>query len=154
VIKKLPLLIWVGEVVLAQNTPLFMQTALAVEAHPAEGQAALWTNRSKSLICSKPSLIRLQSIRIETWNLENALHSWVHNLKDAWHLERQMSHLSVQTELETVSSNLPHDVQKQDQFLRLLSMNKCVAFLYFLNKGTTVIFCYSFLSALLTSLHF
>jgi hypothetical protein len=38
---------------------------------------------------SKPSLIRL------------AVHSWVHTLKDTWRLGRQMSHLSVQTNLDS-----------------------------------------------------
>jgi hypothetical protein len=28
--------------------------------------------------------------------MRNAVHSWVHTLKDTWHLRRQMSHLSVQ----------------------------------------------------------
>jgi hypothetical protein len=29
--------------------------------------------------------------------MENAIHGWIHTLKDAWHFGRQMSHLSVQT---------------------------------------------------------
>lgn len=41
-----------------------------------------------------------------------------------------MSHLSVQTKRETVSSNLHYYVQKSVQLLSLLSMNKC----YFLFK--------------------
>jgi hypothetical protein len=65
-----------------------------------------------------------------------------------------MSHLSVQTELETLSSNLNYYVQKQVQLLSLLSMNKYIVFLQFLNKGSTVIFCYLFSSAVLGSLHF
>jgi hypothetical protein len=32
--------------------------------------------------------------------MENAVHSSVYNLKDTWHLGRQMSHLSVQTKLD------------------------------------------------------
>jgi hypothetical protein len=40
-----------------------------------------------------------------------------------------MSHLSVQTKLETVSSNLHYYVHKQAQLLRLLSMNKRIVFL-------------------------
>jgi hypothetical protein len=40
-----------------------------------------------------------------------------------------MSHLSVQTELETVSSTLHYYVQKQAQLLSLLSMNKSIVFL-------------------------
>jgi hypothetical protein len=65
-----------------------------------------------------------------------------------------MIHLSAQTKLETVSSDLHYYVQTQVQLLSLLSMNKCVVFLQFLNKGSTVIFLYIFLSALLTSLNF
>jgi hypothetical protein len=49
--------------------------------------------------------------------------------KDTGHLGRQMSHLSVQTKLETVSSDLHYYVQKQVQLLGLLSMNKCIIFL-------------------------
>jgi hypothetical protein len=58
------------------------------------------------------------------------------------HLGRQMSHLSVQTKLETVSSNLHYYVHKQVQLLSLLSMNKCTVLLceYFLNKASTVTF--------------
>jgi hypothetical protein len=48
-----------------------------------------------------------------------------------------MSHLSVQTKLETVPSNLHYYVQKQVQLLSLLSMNKYIVFLQFLNKGST-----------------
>jgi hypothetical protein len=33
--------------------------------------------------------------------MKNAVHGWVHTLKDAWHLGRQMSHLSVQTKLDS-----------------------------------------------------
>jgi hypothetical protein len=50
-------------------------------------------------------------------------------LKDTRQLGRQMSHLSRQTKLETVSSNLHYYVQKQVQLLSLLSMNKCIALL-------------------------
>jgi hypothetical protein len=49
-------------------------------------------------------------------NMKNAVHSWVHTLKDTWHLGRQMSHLSVQTKLETVSSNLQYYVQNKYKF--------------------------------------
>jgi hypothetical protein len=63
------------------------------------------------------------------------------------------SHLSVQTKPETVSSNLHHYVQKQVQLLSLMTMNKCVVFLQFLNKGSAAIFCYLFSSALLISLN-
>jgi hypothetical protein len=46
----------------------------------------------------------------------------------------------VQTKLETVSSDLHYYVQIQAQLLSLLSMNKHIVFLLFLNKGSTVIF--------------
>jgi hypothetical protein len=36
-------------------------------------------------------------------------------------------------------SDLNYYVQKQVQLLSLLSMNKCVVFLWFLNKGSTMI---------------
>jgi hypothetical protein len=65
-----------------------------------------------------------------------------------------MSHLSVQIKLETVSSDLHYYVQKQVQLLSFLSMNKCMVFLQFLNKVSTVIFYYLFSSALFTSLYF
>jgi hypothetical protein len=32
-------------------------------------------------ICSKPSVFRLQLIRIETWKMKTSIHSWIHNLK-------------------------------------------------------------------------
>jgi hypothetical protein len=51
-----------------------------------------------------------------------------------------MSHLSVQTKLETVSSDLHHHVQKQVQLLSLLSMNKCIVFFIVFIRGCTVIF--------------
>jgi hypothetical protein len=47
--------------------------------------------------------------------MKNAVHSRVHTLKDTWHLGRQMSHLSVQTKLETVSSNLHYYIKKKVQ---------------------------------------
>jgi hypothetical protein len=63
-----------------------------------------------------------------------------------------MSHLYVQTKLETVSSNLNYYVQKQVQLLSLLSMDKCIVFSQFLNKRSTVIYIfYLFSSALLIS---
>jgi hypothetical protein len=34
-------------------------------------------------------------------NMKNAVHSWVSTSKDTCHLERQMSHLSVQTKLDS-----------------------------------------------------
>jgi hypothetical protein len=40
-----------------------------------------------------------------------------------------MNHLSVQTTVETVSSNLHYYVPKQVQLLSLLSMNKYIVFL-------------------------
>jgi hypothetical protein len=60
-----------------------------------------------------------------------------------------MSHLSVQKRNLTVFSNLHYYGQKQVQLLSLLSMNKLIVFLLFLNKGSTVIFLYLFSSALL-----
>jgi hypothetical protein len=48
---------------------------------------------------SKPSLFRLQLIRIKVW--KNVVHSWVHTLTDTWHLGRLMSHLSVLTKLDS-----------------------------------------------------
>jgi hypothetical protein len=56
------------------------------------------------LICSKLSLIWLQLIQMldnVDRNMKNALHSWVHALKDTWYLGRQMSHLSIQTKLDS-----------------------------------------------------
>jgi hypothetical protein len=91
--------------------------------------------------------------RVDCWIFSN-VHSRVHTLRGAWHLGRQMSQLSVHTKLETVSSNLHCYVQKQVQLLSLLSMNKCIVFLCFLNKGSTVIFCCLFSWALLVSLNF
>jgi hypothetical protein len=56
------------------------------------------------LICSKPSLIRLQLIRIEIWKMNNSVYRWVHTLKDTCDLGRQMSHsvrwLTAQRETE------------------------------------------------------
>jgi hypothetical protein len=76
--------------------------------------------------------------------MKNAIHSSVHNLKDTWHLGSQMSHLSDQTELETVSSDLYYYVQKHVKLLSFLLMNKYIFFLQSLNKGSTQIFCYLF----------
>jgi hypothetical protein len=39
----------------------------------------------------------------------------------------------------TVASNLHYYVEKQVQLLSLVSMNRCIVFLQFLNKGSTVI---------------
>jgi hypothetical protein len=50
---------------------------------------------------SKPSPIRLQSIHIEILKMKNAVHNSLHTSKDAWNLGRQMSHLSVQTILDS-----------------------------------------------------
>jgi hypothetical protein len=63
--------------------------------------------------------------------MKNAVHSSIHALKDRWHLGRQMSYLSAQTKLGTVSSNLHYYVLKQVQLLSLLSMNKCILFIDF-----------------------
>jgi hypothetical protein len=54
----------------------------------------------------------------------------------------ETSHLSVETELVTVSSDLHYYVQKQAQLLSLLSMNSYS----FLNKASTVIFLFIFIS--------
>jgi hypothetical protein len=54
----------------------------------------------------------------------------------------------------TVYSNLHYYIKKQVQLLSLLSMNKCIVFLQFLNKGFTVIFFNLFSSALPISLNF
>jgi hypothetical protein len=65
-----------------------------------------------------------------------------------------MSHLSVQTKLETVSSKPHYHVQRQVQLLSLLLMNKCIVFLHSLNKiSTVIVLSYLFSSALLTSLN-
>jgi hypothetical protein len=52
-----------------------------------------------------------------------------------------MSHLSVQTKLETVPSNLYYYFQKQIQLLSLLWMNRCTVYLQFFNKGCAAILC-------------
>jgi hypothetical protein len=75
----------------------------------------------------------------------NDVHCWVGTFKDAWRLWRQMSHLSVQTKLETVSSNLHYYFQKQVQLLNLLSMKKYIVLLQFLNEVSTVTFLFIFI---------
>jgi hypothetical protein len=50
-----------------------------------------------------------------------------------------MSHLSVQTKLETIPSNLRYHARKQVQILSLLTMNIFVV-LWFSNKDSLVIF--------------
>jgi hypothetical protein len=62
-----------------------------------------------------------------------------------------LSHLSVQTELETVSANLHYYDQKQVQLLSLLSVNTCTVFSKVLNECSTVIFLDVFPSALFIS---
>jgi hypothetical protein len=82
-------------------------------------------------VCSKPSVIRLQLIRMSDnpdRKMKNAFRSRVHALKDTWHLGRQIRHLSVQTKLESFFK-LALLVQKQGQLLSLLSMNTCLVFL-------------------------
>jgi uncharacterized membrane protein len=44
------------------------------------------------------------------------------------------------------NSVLHYYAQKQVQLLSLLSMNKCIIFLYFVNNGSTVIFLFIFIS--------
>jgi hypothetical protein len=57
-----------------------------------------------------------------------------------------MSHLSVQAELYTVSSNLHYYVQKQVQLMSLLPKNNYIVFLQFLIKGSALIFLFIFIS--------
>jgi hypothetical protein len=64
-----------------------------------------------------------------------------------------MSHFSVQTKLRNFFKHAFY-VQKLVKLLSLLSVNKYIVFLVFLNKGSTVIFCYLFSSALLISVNF
>jgi hypothetical protein len=101
---------------------------------------------------SKPWLIRLQLIWMSDnpdRNMRNSVHTWVNTLKDTWHSRRQMSHLSVQTKLETVSSNLHYYVKKQVQLLPShLSMNKCIVFLQFLNEVSTVMYLFIFINTI------
>jgi hypothetical protein len=65
-----------------------------------------------------------------------------------------VSHLSVQTKLETVSSNSHYYVKIEVQLLGFLSMNKGIRFLQFLNKGSILLFLIYFSSALLISLKY
>jgi hypothetical protein len=98
---------------------------------------------------SKPSLIR-----IEIWQMKSAVHSWVHTLKDTWHLGRQMSHLSVQTEFDSflqaciITSRNKYNFWAVYRWINVLS---CYSFLHI---GSTVIFCYLFSPALFLSLNF
>jgi hypothetical protein len=48
---------------------------------------------------SKPSLIWM-SDNLD-WSMKNVVHSRVHTLKDTWHIGRHMSHLFVQTKLDS-----------------------------------------------------
>jgi hypothetical protein len=57
-----------------------------------------------------------------------------------------MSHLSVQTKLETVSSNLHYYVQKQVQLLNLLVMNKCIVLYIFKKRLYCNILLFIFIS--------
>jgi hypothetical protein len=65
----------------------------------------VWAGQSLKLVTySKPSLIQLQLIWMldnPDWNMKNTIHSWAHNLKDTWHLGRQMNHLFVQKKLDS-----------------------------------------------------
>jgi hypothetical protein len=63
-----------------------------------------------------------------------------------------VSHMSVQTKLDSSFKLHYYHVQKQVQLLSFLSMNKRLVSLYFLNKGSTAILLFS--SALLISLNF
>jgi hypothetical protein len=124
-----------------------------------------WTNRSTrsspgaSLLSlsisqhSTISLIHLQLIRISdnpNLDMKNGKCRLHLTLRDTWQLGRKIGHLSVQTKLDTVSSNLHCYVQKQvQQLLSFLYVNKRIVYSQFLNKGSTVVFRYLFSSAVL-----
>jgi hypothetical protein len=103
---------------------------------------------------SKPSLSRSQLIRISDNPNPNTKNEKCCSQLSTWDLRRQMSQLSFQTKLDTVSSNLQYYAQKQEQLLSLPSMNKCIIFLQISNKGSKLIFCYLFSLALLISSNF
>jgi chlorite dismutase len=68
-------------------------------------------------------------------------------------LIKEQQHRSVQTKLDSFFK--PALLRSNRvQFLSLLLMNKCIVFLQFLNKGSTVIFFYLYSSAVPISLHF
>jgi hypothetical protein len=46
--------------------------------------------------------------------MKNAVHSWVHTLKDKWHLGRQMSHLHVQKKENLAVSSKLHYYNKNE----------------------------------------
>jgi hypothetical protein len=62
--------------------------------------------------------------------MENAVRSGVHTSKDTWHSARQMSRLSVHTELESVFKSASV-LSNQVQIPSLLSVNKYVVFVWF-----------------------
>jgi hypothetical protein len=90
------------------NSGLSVVQPVAIRYTDCANPALYWTRSEDKMIFPfkrmyiKPSLIRLQLIWMSDnpdRKMKNAVHSWVHTLKATWHLGRQMSHLSVQTEL-------------------------------------------------------
>jgi hypothetical protein len=111
---------------------------------------------------SKPLLILLELIQILDnlyWNMRSEkcfslLQEYYEHLRTMRDILIKNSSRDPFRQNLTVSSNLCYYVQKQIPLLNLLLMNKSIVFLSFLNKGSTVIFCYLFSSALLISLNF
>jgi hypothetical protein len=102
----------------------------------SDGRLIIWLSHATSQYdYGRHLLIRLQLIRMSDnldRNMKNALHSCrsitnVRTVKAILIKERQ--HRSIQTKLETVSSNLQSYVQKQVQLLSLLSVEKHIVFL-------------------------
>jgi hypothetical protein len=120
----------------SHNEPLLVMEVYFLRSHK------FICRSSQGLKHSKPSLIWLQRFTVEYITLKRHMR----------HLRWQMSHLSVQTKLETVSSNLHYYVTKQVQLLGLLSLY-CL-FIVFKYRLYSDIFCYLFSSALLISLNF
>jgi hypothetical protein len=102
----------------------------------------------------KPSLMRLQLIRMfDNPDGNTKIEKCCSQLRT--YFKRHLTFRKADDSIVTVSANLRYYVQKQVQLLGLLSMNKCIVFLQFLNKGSRVIFLiYLFSSALLISLKF
>jgi hypothetical protein len=76
--------------------------AAAAPAHGKEVVGAIYLHDCIRLPTQQPSLIRLHWIQLSEnpdSNPKNAVHSLT--LKDTWHLGRQVSHLSVQTRLDS-----------------------------------------------------
>jgi hypothetical protein len=70
-------------------------------------------------------------ILVTQYTLANHVRETKRTLKDARRLGRQMSHLSLQTELDKTSFFRPAILRpkKQVQLLSLLLINKCIVFL-------------------------